>query len=92
MFLFFIFKNSFLVFFDVGCFEFYFFSDVNIATPTFIYYFFSLFKILFIFFWLHWVFIAACRLFSSCGVQGLLFVAVHGLLISVASLVSEHRL
>ena len=29
--------------------------------------------------------------FSSCGEQGLLFVAVHGLLIAVASLV-EHRL
>ena len=30
--------------------------------------------------------------FSSCGEQGLLFVAVHGLLIAVASLVVEHRL
>ena len=30
--------------------------------------------------------------FSSCGEQGLLFVAVHGLLIVVASLVAEHRL
>ena len=30
--------------------------------------------------------------FSSCGKQGLLFVAVHGLLIAVASLVAEHRL
>ena len=30
--------------------------------------------------------------FSSCGEQGLLFVAVHGLLIVVASLVVEHRL
>ena len=33
------------------------------------------------------------RAFSSCGEQGLLFVAVHGLLlIAVASLVEEHRL
>ena len=32
------------------------------------------------------------RAFSSCGAQGLLFVAVHGLLIVVASLVVEHRL
>ena len=32
------------------------------------------------------------RAFSSCGEQGLLFVAVHGLLIAVASLVVEHRL
>ena len=30
--------------------------------------------------------------FSSCGEQGLLFVAVHGLLISVASLAAEHGL
>ena len=30
--------------------------------------------------------------FSSCSEQGLLFVVVRGLLISVASLVAEHRL
>ena len=30
--------------------------------------------------------------FSSCGEWGLLFVAVRGLLIAVASLVAEHRL
>ena len=30
--------------------------------------------------------------FSSCGEWGLLFVAVHGLLIAVASLVVEHGL
>ena len=30
--------------------------------------------------------------FSSCGERGLLFIAVHGLLIAVASLVTEHRL
>ena len=43
-----------------------------------------------IYFWLHWVFVAARRLFSSCGEQGLLFVAVRELLIAVASLVAEH--
>ena len=32
------------------------------------------------------------RAFSSCGEQGLLFVAVNGLLIAVASLVVEHGL
>ena len=32
------------------------------------------------------------RAFSSCGEWGLLFVAVHGLLVVVASLVAEHRL
>ena len=30
--------------------------------------------------------------FCSCGERGLLFVAVHGLLIAVASLVVEHGL
>ena len=30
--------------------------------------------------------------FSSCGERGLLFVAVRGLLIAVASLVAKHRL
>ena len=29
--------------------------------------------------------------FSSCGERGLLFIAVRGLLIAVASLVMEHR-
>ena len=32
------------------------------------------------------------RAFSSCGEWGLPFVAVHGLLIAVASLVEEHGL
>ena len=32
------------------------------------------------------------RAFSSCGEHGLLFVAVHGLLTAVASLVAEHGL
>ena len=32
------------------------------------------------------------RAFSSCGKRGLLFVAVRGLLIAMASLVAEHRL
>ena len=47
---------------------------------------------LFIYLWLHWVFIAARRLFSSCGERELLFIAVRGLLIAVASLVAEHGL
>ena len=34
----------------------------------------------------------SARAFSSCSERGLLFVAVCGLLISVASLVVEHRL
>ena len=32
------------------------------------------------------------QVFSSCGEQGLLFIAVRGLLIAVASLVTEHGL
>ena len=43
------------------------------------------------YFWLHWVFVAA-QAFSSCGERGLLFIAVRGLLIVVASLVAEHGL
>ena len=57
------------------------------------------FKInLFILFILFILFLAALGLhccvqaFSTCGEQGLLFVAVRGLLITVASLVAEHRL
>ena len=45
----------------------------------------------FFFIWLRWVFVAACGPFSSCR-EGLLFVAVHGLLIAVVSLVAEHGL
>ena len=49
-----------------------------------------------VFFVCLFVFLAAlglpccARAFSSCGEQGLLFVAVHGLLIAVASLAAEH--
>ena len=50
------------------------------------------FKLINFYFWLHWVFFAARGLFSSCGERGLLFVAVRGLLIAVASLVVEHGL
>ena len=46
----------------------------------------------FIYFWLRWVFVAACGLFSSCSEQGLLFVEVRGLLIAAASLVAKHGL
>ena len=52
--------------------------------------------IFFKFYFYFFIFLAAlgprccARAFSSCGEQGLLFVAVHGLLITVASLVAEH--
>ena len=44
-------------------------------------FFFNLFNLFY--FWLRWVFVAAC---------GLFLVAVHRLLIVVASLIAEHRL
>ena len=43
-------------------------------------------------FWLCWVFVAARRLSLVAASWGLLFVAVRGLLIVVASLVAEHGL
>ena len=53
-------------------------------------FFFNLiFKI--IYFWFLWIFIVALGLFSSCGELGPLFIAKHGLLISVAPLAAEHR-
>ena len=56
-----------------------------------LHFFFNKFIYLLIYFWLPWVFVAVCGLFSSCSEQGLLFVAMRGLLIAVASLVAEHR-
>ena len=52
-----------------------------------LFFFFSEFYLCF---QLCWVFVAASRFFSSCGEQGLLFIAVCGLLIAVASLIAEH--
>ena len=55
-------------------------------------------KIFFFFLFFIYLFLAVSGLrcytwaFSSCGEQGLLFVAVYGLLVVVASLVAEHRL
>ena len=55
--------------------------------------FFSFYKfILFIYFWPHWVFVAAHGLSLVAASGGLLFVVVHGLLTVVAFLVVEHRL
>ena len=54
----------------------------------FIFYFF-INSFIYLFFWLHWVSVAARRLVPSCGERGLLFVeaqASHW----VASLVAEH--
>ena len=60
----------------------------------YVYIFFQdFFKIYFILFIFGCVGSLLCaRAFSSCGERGLLFVAVHRLLIVVASLVVEHGL
>ena len=52
---------------------------------------FFFFNFYLFYFWLCWIFVAARGLFSGCGERGLLFVAVRGLLIVVASVV-EHGL
>ena len=46
----------------------------------------------FIYFWLHWVFVAVHGLFLDSVERGLLFIVVRGLLIAVASLAVEHGL
>ena len=62
----------------------------------FVFVFFKFFIIIIIYF--IYLFLAVLGLcscawaFSSCGKWGLLFIAVHGLLIAVASLVAEHGL
>ena len=50
------------------------------------------FKELFIYFWLHWVFIATRGLSLVAASGGYSLVVVCGLFVAVASLVSEHRL
>ena len=57
--------------------------------PCFFYFFINLFIYLFL---AAWGLCCCAQAFSSCSEQGLLFVAVHGLLIAVTSLVAEHRL
>ena len=55
------------------------------------FFFFNLF-ILFIYFWLCWVSVAARRLSLVAASGGLLFIVVCGPLIAVASLLAEHGL
>ena len=67
----------------------------NVSLPVSLYLFILLLKT---FFFRFSLFLAALGLcccawaFSSCGERGLLFVAVRGLLIAVASLVAAHGL
>ena len=56
------------------------------------FYFISFIKKNFFFFLVALDLHCCMQVFSSCGEQGLLFIAVHGLLIAVASLVAEHGL
>ena len=49
-------------------------------------------KFIYFNFWLHWVLVAACGLSLVAASGGLLFVAVCGLLIAVASVVEEYGL
>ena len=48
--------------------------------------------LLFVDFFSFFFFFGCTGSFSSCGERGILFAAVHGLLIEVASLVAEHGL
>ena len=59
---------------------------------AFIFFFFNFF-IYCIYLFLAVLGLCCCsRAFSSCGERGLLFIAVHGLLIAVVSLAAEHGL
>ena len=60
---------------------------------NFLFYFLNFFMYLFIYLFLASLGLHCCaQAFSSCGERGLLFVAVRGLLVVVASLVAEHGL
>ena len=64
--------------------------SLNQCQPTF---FFFNFIFFFIYLFMAVLGLRFCaRAFSSCGDRGLLFIAVHGLLTVVASLVMEHGL
>ena len=62
------------------------------STCIFFIYLFISFIYLFIYLLAVLCLLCCTRAFSSCGKQGLFFVAMQGLLITMASLVVEHRL
>ena len=64
--------------------------DINIKEKLLLLYFF--YNFIFLSLFLAVLGLRSCEAFSGCCEQGLLFVAVHGLLIAVASLVAEHGL
>ena len=49
-------------------------------------------KYLFIYFWLHWVFVAAHGIFLVATSRGYSLIAMHGFLIAVAPLVVQYEL
>ena len=64
-----------------------------VCTRHFILFYFAFYKFISFILFLATLGLRCCmQTFSSCGERGLLFVAVHGLLIVVASLVVEHGL
>ena len=72
----------------------------EVKLPEFISQFHRLFFFFFFFFFFKFIYLflavlglrCCVRAFSGCSERGLLFVAVHGLLTAVASLVAEHGL
>ena len=71
--------------------KFFFFQSVNSGAFHQLIFFF--FKFIYFIFYLFLAALSLCccaQAFSSCAEQGLLFVLVHGPLIAVASLVTEH--
>ena len=66
---------------------------IEVLFAIFFFLLFYLFIYLFIYLFLAVLGLRFCaRAFSSCGERGPLFIAVHGPLTTVASLVAEHRL
>ena len=68
-------------------------SNISIANSIFLWFPLALNFFFFLIIYLAVLGLHCCaRAFSSFGERGLLFVAMHGLLIAVASLVAEHGL
>ena len=67
------------------------FDEIPLYLPIFLSFFLS-YKFIYILFLAALGLCCCVQAFSSCGEQGLVFVAVHGLLIAVPSLVVEHGL
>ena len=66
------------------------FSRSEMGSGIYIHIFLTL--LLFIYFWLCWIFVTACRPSSVAVSRGYSLVAVLGVFTAVASLLAEHRL